>query len=160
MRKLLLAIALLFTSSIAHAQTVPVPEEHVAESTPRLAAVALNAAADLRYTNWIDVSGRTQATFYIEYVRGSGTSTHVTLICWAGRTRKTLAPVAILYNSATVGTRDSVQHKWRAAVSADTTIRWIITPLNDEILRCQVGQEGGTPGADETVAVYIRKGML
>jgi hypothetical protein len=159
MRKLLLALVVSLAPSVVYAQHTPVPSEHVAESTPRLAAVALNAAADLRYTNWIGVAGRTQVTVYIEYVRGAGAATHVTMICWAGRTRKTLAPIPILYNSATLGTRDSVQHKWRQAVSADTTIRWIVTPLNDELLRCQIGSEGSVAG-DETVAVYIRKGML
>lgn len=157
---ILFALAVSSATVALAAPTTPIPQEQVAVASPVLAAVGLDAAESLRTTDFVNVSGRTQVTAYIEYARGAtGAATAVTLTCSAGRLRSKLAPLPILVNTLTAGTREMLTHVWTQDVSATVVIRVIVTPLNDAWMQCIVDSAGVVTG-DDVVTVYIRKGAL
>jgi hypothetical protein len=141
--------------------TVQVPDVQTVLATPALSNIALNAAAAARTTSPVLVEGRTEVTAYIQYNRGAtAAATHITLACWAGRSKGRMGPMVILYDSPTLGTRDSLQHVWRQAVAADAVVRFILTPLNDAYLRCLVGSEGVVTADDVIERIDFRLGKL
>lgn len=159
-----IAFVILFCSvaaTTARAQRVPIIDEQIPSASPVLTNIALNAAESARTTKTVSVAGRTQVSVYIEYERGgTGAATHVTLQCFAGRAYAKLGAMIILSDTTTVGTRDSTPHIWRHAVSATTVIRWIITPLDDKLLRCIVGSQGAVTADDVIARIDFRKGVL
>lgn len=159
MRHLIFVAAMLGCLSTAWAQGVLIKDVQLKSTATSLASVALTAAEGLRTTATIEVAGVTEVVAYIEYERGgTGAATAITLTCYAGRAYTKLGPIGILYESGTVGTRNVVPHVWSSAVTATSTVRIVVEPINDIYMRCVVGSTGVVTGDDVVARVDFRRG--
>jgi hypothetical protein len=157
----LIAIAVgLGISATVIAAVTPIEQNQVSRSTPELSSVALNAAAASR-TFEIKVDGRHEVTVYIDYNRGgTGAATAILMTCLTGPTGDINYKLAKLTDGSSPEISDSAQHQWRWPVSASDNPRWVVTPLNDEWIKCVVSGEG-SPTADDVIAsVQTRLGVL
>ena len=158
--------ALIIVPTLALAAApVPIEYNQVERTNPEIGPIALNAGA-AALTFEIPVGGRSEVTVYIKYTRGgTGAADTVTMACLAGPAGDVVYPLVKLEDSVTAGRSNSDQHLWStndtvAVLSASINIRWIVTPLNDEKLKCTIGSTGAVTADDVITSVKVRLGVL
>lgn len=141
------------------AAPVPIEQNQVARSS-EFGPVALTVAAASR-TFTIPVKGRSEVTVYIQYTdTGAGAVTAVTMTCLAGPDSDIVYPLTKLKDTVTDGESASDQHKWVWTLTTTQAIRWVVTPLNDENLKCEVDSVGTPNAGDIITSVKTRLGVL
>jgi hypothetical protein len=138
----------------------PIEQNQVGRAS-ELGPVAMNAAEALR-TFEISIRGRTEVTVYIAYTDlTGGAATSITLTCVAGPEGDVNYPTVKLEDDATSGQSNAFPHVWNFPFSGSPAYaRAVVSPLNDEKLKCIIGG-GGTPNANDQIdSVKTRLGVL
>jgi hypothetical protein len=139
--------ALCLAALPAQLSAAPSYATNLGPSDTGISGTALNTNPTLT----LRTDGTATLTLYVQLTRVAATS--VTINCTAGPATTVQAPLGVA-TVASAGTISMAAASWTYPVSGNTTVRVIISPVNDVFTVCTFG--GASAGASDLVSVYAR----
>lgn len=112
-----------------------------------------------QWTGWIPAHKYRSIAFDFTFTDANDSVTAVTMVCETEADGTTAndsgKELHILYDSATQGTSDSLQHTWSNATTNGEEWTWTVSNLPAPYLNCKIDATG-TPAAADVVTVVAR----
>lgn len=93
-----------------------------------------------RWTGWVAVDSQRSVAFDVDYVRGAGAATAVTMRCETSRSSTTPndsgRDLHVIVSTDAAGVSTTITSTWSTAVSADASWTWTVTNIPAPFINC------------------------